>query len=238
MNLTKYFMLEAADGRQLRPDRHAVDLEPQEVRQRRTEHAMNWAGDSHDAYSVIIDSALGLLGSESPKDKDGFPRQIDWLQGLPAQQAAAEVSVPDRRREGRGRQGGLRPALRDVSCERPDRHARCRSPTIGTNRERIDTWGKDVAVAANKVVDAHGHRAQGSRRSAARSATTRHSSTASGCARRTCTTARCRRCATCSSPSDKRPKVFYRGYDVYDPVRVGFVVDRRRRASARARNST
>jgi hypothetical protein len=24
-------------------------------------------------------------------------------------------------------------------------------------------------------------------------------------------------------PRDKRPKVFYRGYDVYDPVKVGFV---------------
>ena len=32
---------------------------------------MNWAGDSHDAYSVIIDSALGLIGA-APKDKGGF----------------------------------------------------------------------------------------------------------------------------------------------------------------------
>ena len=31
MNLTKYFMIKVADGRQLRPDRHAVDLEPQEI---------------------------------------------------------------------------------------------------------------------------------------------------------------------------------------------------------------
>ena len=32
MNLTKYFMIEAADGRQLRSRRHPVDLEPEEVR--------------------------------------------------------------------------------------------------------------------------------------------------------------------------------------------------------------
>ena len=44
-----------------------------------TGNRMNWAGDSHDAYSVIIDSALGLIGADRPKDKDGFLRQIDWL---------------------------------------------------------------------------------------------------------------------------------------------------------------
>ena len=48
-------------------------------------------------------------------------------------------------------------------------------------------------------------------------------STASGCARRTCTTGRCRRSPICSRTPSARPKVFWRGYDVYDPVRVGFV---------------
>ena len=54
-------------------------------------------------------------------------------------------------------------------------------------------------------------------------ATTRRSSTGSGCGRRISTTARCRRCAICSKPPEKRPKVFWRGYDLYDPVNVGFV---------------
>ena len=40
---------------------------------------MNHSGDSHDAYSVIIDSALGLLGA-APKDNDEFLGQIKWLQ--------------------------------------------------------------------------------------------------------------------------------------------------------------
>ena len=34
---------------------------------------------------------------------------------------------------------------------------------------------------------------------------------------------RCRPCAICSSRRSERPKVFYRGYDVYDPLDVGFV---------------
>ncbi len=32
---------------------------------------MNFAGDSHDAYSVIMDSALGLLGA-APAHKQDF----------------------------------------------------------------------------------------------------------------------------------------------------------------------
>ena len=42
-------------------------------------HRMNWAGDSHNARSVIMDSALGLLGAE-PHNEDEFLAQIDWLQ--------------------------------------------------------------------------------------------------------------------------------------------------------------
>ena len=50
-------------------------------------------------------------------------------------------------------------------------------------------------------------------------------STASGCARRTCTTDRCRRSPHLLEPVDQRPTRFWRGYDVFDPVRVGFVSD-------------
>ena len=47
-----------------------------------------------------------------------------------------------------------------------------------------------------------------------------------GCARPTCTTARCRRWPTCSLPPDRRPKAFVRGSDVIDPVKGGFVAPR------------
>ena len=69
----------------------------------------------------------------------------------------------------------------------------------------------------------NGHRAQGTGRGERSTATTRRSSTASGCARRTCTTARCRRLRDLLEPVEKRPKVFWRGYDLYDQVKVGFV---------------
>jgi len=39
---------------------------------------MNHAGDSHDAYSVIVDSALGVLGAP-PADKQNFLGHVAWL---------------------------------------------------------------------------------------------------------------------------------------------------------------
>ena len=78
MNLTKYFMLKLPMDDSFGPtDMPSIwNLKKYDSPTNR----MNWAGDSHDAYSVIIDSALGLIGSESgPKDKAGFLAQIDWL---------------------------------------------------------------------------------------------------------------------------------------------------------------
>ena len=78
---------------------------------------------------------------------------MKWLQDYLIEQAAAEVSVPDRR--GAGAEAGkavFDAELRALPRERQDRHAACRSPAVGTDAERIDTWNKDNAIAANKVV--------------------------------------------------------------------------------------
>src|SRR3546814_8329426 len=40
---------------------------------------MNFAGDSHDAYSVIIDSALGLMNA-APKSNEEFLGHVRWMQ--------------------------------------------------------------------------------------------------------------------------------------------------------------
>jgi len=77
MNLTKYFLVGTPMDNSIGPtdipsiwnlkkyDRDGVTL--------------NWAGDSHDKYSVIIDSALGLLGA-APKSNEEFLGQIKWLE--------------------------------------------------------------------------------------------------------------------------------------------------------------
>src|SRR3546814_15652828 len=40
---------------------------------------MNFAGDSHDAYSVITDSALGLMNA-APKSHSDFLGHVRWMQ--------------------------------------------------------------------------------------------------------------------------------------------------------------
>ncbi len=53
-----------------------------------------------------------------------------------------------------------------------------------------------------------------------------------------CTTDRCRRCATCSTRRTRRPAVFYRGYDVFDQMKVGFVSNVPGRRTQRSRATT
>ena len=94
MNLTKYFMIELPMDDTFGP----TDI-PSIWNLRKYHaagHTHELAGDSHDAYSVIIDSALGLLGA-APKNNDEFLGQVKWLQDYLSAKAAAEVSVADRR---------------------------------------------------------------------------------------------------------------------------------------------
>ena len=145
--------------------------------------------------------------------------------------------LPERDRRDEGRAGKAVFAANCASCHwseqttghpcstaRPDQHRHGRSGGRSRHRlERIKSWNKDAAIRSNEVVEDLRHRAQGSGGSGSRPATSPPSSTASGCARRICTTARCRRCATCSSRRTQRPQLFYRGYDVYDTVNGGFI---------------
>ncbi len=112
---------------------------------------MNHAGDSHDAYSVIIDSALGVLGA-APKDNDEFLGHIKWLQDFLTQRAAAEVSVPDRRGAGAKQAAPVFDA-NCARCHASDKTGRRMALAgIDTDRGRLDTWNKPTAIAANKVV--------------------------------------------------------------------------------------
>ena len=165
MNLTKYFMLKLPMDDSFGPtDMPSIwNLKKYDSPTNR----MNWAGDSHDAYSVIIDSALGLIGSESgPKDKAGIPAADRLAEGLPAQQAAAEVSVPVDASESLRGQGDLRPAMRDVPCERQDRHAAAARRRRHESRPHRHV-GQGLRGRRQQGRRRHGHRAQGARRSAA-----------------------------------------------------------------------
>src|SRR5437762_12253322 len=77
MNLTKYFLVGSPVDDSIGPcDTPSVrNLKKYD----RGGVTLNWAGDSHDKYSVIIDSALGLLGA-APKSNAELLDEVNWLQ--------------------------------------------------------------------------------------------------------------------------------------------------------------
>jgi cytochrome c553 len=187
MNLTKYFLTTSPLDETLGPtDMPSI----WNLKKYKTNPGtrMNFAGDSWDANTVIIDSALGLMGA-GPSSNEKFLEEIRWLtkylEEYPAPKFPAAV---DEARAAAGK------AVFDAQCARC--HWSEKTGTvmpvreIGTDDERLKSWNKQAAWAS---------RAGGSWRKT-RPATSRPSSTASGCARLTYITDRCRPCAICSSP--------------------------------------
>ena len=220
MNLTKYFMLKLPMDDSFGPtDMPSIwNLKKYDSPTNR----MNWAGDSHDAYSVIIDSALGLIGSESgPKDKAGFLAQIDWLKDYLRNKPPPKYPFA---LDGAKATAGK--AIFDQQCATCHASDRTGTPLpladVGTNRDRIDTWGKDFAVAANKVVGSMGIERKGLVEAPLIGYNVQYLDgiwlRAPYLHNGSVPTLR-----DLLEPVDRRPKVFYRGYDLYDPVRGGFV---------------
>ena len=115
---------------------------------------MNLAGDSWDANSVIIDSALGLLGAQPPSNEK-FLDQVHWINRLPRRVSGAEVPVP-----GQPAKAAAGKAVFDANCAVC--HWSERTGTVvpvdevGTDRERLLSWNKSAAIRANEVVKTFG----------------------------------------------------------------------------------
>jgi mono/diheme cytochrome c family protein len=219
MNLTKYFLLNWSMDNSIGPtDMPSV----WNLKKYKPEKGMlmNLAGDSHDARSVIIDSALGLLNAE-PHDREDFLAQIDWLVKYLSEKQAPKYPFPiDQTLAEDGK------AVFDNNCARC--HASERTGTrvpvaeVETDAERLKTWSKKAAIESNKVVRNFGIERPGlvenepSGYIAAfldgiwlRAPYLHNGSVPS--------------LRDMLKPARERPKVFYRGYDVYDPENVGFV---------------
>lgn len=219
MNLTKYFLLKWPMDDSIGPtDMPSI----WNLKKYKPEKGMllNLAGDSHDARSVIIDSALGVL-SAAPHDPEDFRKQIDWLVNYLSEKQAPKFPFSvDQKLAEAGK------AVFDSNCARC--HANERTGTrvpveeVDTDRERLKTWSKKAAIESNKVVRRFGIERRGlvenepSGYIAAfldgiwlRAPYLHNGSVPT--------------LRDLLKPVAERPKIFYRGYDVYDPVNVGFV---------------
>jgi len=219
MNLTKYFLLNWPMDDSIGPtDMPSVwnlkKYQPEKGM------LMNLAGDSHDARSVIIDSALGLLNAE-PHDRDDFNGQIDWLV-----QYLSEIPAPRYPftiKQDQAKAGKIVFDKHCASCHASERTGtRVPIEEVGTDRERLKTWSKQAAIESNKVVRNFGIERRGlvenepSGYIAAfldgiwlRAPYLHNGSVPT--------------LRDLLEPVAGRPKIFYRGYDVYDEVNVGFV---------------
>jgi mono/diheme cytochrome c family protein len=219
MNLTKYFLLNWPMDKSIGPtDMPSVWNLKKYVPEKGM--LMNLAGDSHDARSVIIDSALGLL-SAAPKNRDDFLKEVDWLVSY-----LSEIQAPKYPFAVDAALANAGKALFEqncAACHRSDRTGK-RVPVeeVGTDRERLDTWSKQAAIESNKVVRNFGIE----RRGLVETEPTGYIAAfldgiwlrAPYLHNGSVPTLR-----DLLKPVAERPPIFYRGYDVYDPGNVGFV---------------
>ncbi|HZP88388.1 MAG TPA: c-type cytochrome [Burkholderiales bacterium] len=219
MNLTKYFMIKLPMDDTFGPT-DMPSIWNLKKYQPDKGHTLNWAGDSHDPYSVVIDSALGLLGAP-PHDKQAFLGHIDWL--LTYLKAKEPPKFPFPIDEAKAQQGK---AVFDANCAAC--HASEKTGTrlplsaVNTDRGRLDSWNKQAAIEANKVVRSMGIERKGLVEETLQGynavfldgiwlrAPYLHNGSVP--------TMR-----DMLRPAAERPKVFWRGYDLYDAVDVGFV---------------
>ncbi|WP_230969875.1 c-type cytochrome [Nitrogeniibacter aestuarii] len=219
MNLTKYFMIQWPMDESFGPtDMPSIwnlgKYQPEKG------HRMNFAGDSHNARSVVIDSALGLLGAP-PKRNEDFLAQVAWM--LDYLKAARAPAYPFPISTVLAEQGKT---VFDANCAQC--HASARTGTVvpveevGTSRDRMDTWNEKAAAEANAVVTEMGIEREGLVEAPLRGyvaafldgiwlrAPYLHNGSVPTL-------------ADLLKPAAERPVTFWRGYNLYDPVKVGYV---------------
>lgn len=219
MNLTKYFLIKVPMDDTFGPtDMPSIwNLKKYDPAKG---HTLNWAGDSHDPYSVVIDSALGVLAAP-PHDKKEFLGQVDWLLQYLKAKEPPKFPFPI---DGQKAQAGK--AVFDRVCA--GCHASEKTGTrlplsaVNTDRGRLDSWSKEAAIASNKVVRDMGIERKGL---VEQNPSGYNAVFLDGLWLRapylhngSVPTLR-----DLLRPAADRPKVFWRGYDLYDPVNMGFV---------------
>ena len=219
MNLTKYFMIKAPMDNSIGPTDMPSVWNLQKYKSEKG-HFMNLAGDSHDARSVVMDSALGVIGAR-PKSRTEFLSHVDWFLDYLGKYPPPKYPFPIDQAKATAGKTVFDHAC--ASCHASDRTGtRVPIAEVGTDRERLDTWSKEAAIKANQVVRDFGLERTGLVEEPLigyvasfldgiwlRAPYLHNGSVPT--------------LRDLLEPVERRPKVFFRGYDVYNQVKVGFV---------------
>lgn len=234
MNLTKYFMttqpLDDTVGQADFPSNWNLQS------RKGTNLFLNWSCDTPSAHSVLIDSALGLGAAPDKKSRLTYP--LDWLDWQLKRRAWFVKRMDDLDNflsllpppkypfaidaalvaQGKPVYQKYCAECHDVGAPRTSKPMPIAE--IGTDRERLDTWTKAAADQANAVVKSLGINRPDMVKNGGycsppldgiwmRAPYLHNGSVPT--------------LRDLLEPTEKRPKVFYRGYDVFDPVNVGFI---------------
>ena len=213
MNLTKYFMIEMPVDDSI----GSADFPSIWKLKNREGHALNWGGETLTPLAVIIDSALGL-GAPPGEPFMQRMREIEaYLKELPAPKYPFPIN------QALAERGASIYAQYCAACHADDG---ARTGTVidvaevGTSAERIDTWTQEAADKTNAVaadmgverkdmVKTNGY-VTGPLDGLWLRAPYLHNGSIPSL-------------VDLLEPPDRRTSAFYRGYDLYDPDRVGFV---------------
>lgn len=227
MNLTKYFMIEVDppdDGTFGPTDFPAIwnlkkydSPEGSDNPQR-----LNLASDTWDAYSVVMDSALGLMGGE-PKDKDAFVGHVKWITDFAKRTPAPEYPFAIDESLAAAGQTVFEAECARCHAEDGDRVGRALPlAEVGTSSDRMDTWEKQYAEKANAIVEEMGLERRGLVEQEPIGYNVPHLDglwlRAPYLHNGSVPTLR-----DLLKPTAERPTTFYRGYDVLDRENVGFI---------------
>ncbi len=216
MNLTKYFMLEMEEDGTYGPSDFPSIWNLQKYK---PEEGMriNWDGATYDAYSVLVDSALGVIA----EPQDDFEEQMQWLLDYLLKLQAPSYPFPiDAPLVAVGETVFHQNCATCHASERTGK--RVPLDEVGTDPNRIASWSTDAAKAANRKAAELGAKRRGMVEDEDLGgyvavhldgvwlrAPYLHNGSVPNL-------------RELLSPADDRTKIFYRGYDVYDTTHVGF----------------
>jgi cytochrome c553 len=179
---------------------------------------MNLDGATTSFRSVLIDSALGLGARNTPFFRQRIPELLDWLREFRPPSFPLPVDA------GKAARGKAVFEAACASCHAAGRDNRLGTvipiAEVGTDRERLDAWTKAAADGANTKVASLGILRSPMIKTQGYIAVQLDGTWLRGPYLHNGSVPTVR---DLLEPPERRPRTFYRGYDVIDASNVGFL---------------